>query len=260
MNSAQSLPVDAPPSKAAVTLTCQKFFYTGSAALLFILMFWGFHLFYLHGQAYPGRPLTPPIRPLLIAHGIAMMSWMVLFMVQPLLVATGNRRIHMKVGVFGATLALVVTFLGVQVAIGAASVNPPDLKLWGLAPKQFMMVSLSAIILFALFVGIGILNRKHRDIHRPMMLLATLSAIPAALDRITVLHNLFEGTVLGALFGAYASSLVIGLVLLGLNWVLTRSLNRWFAIGYTGIAIVAFATMHLAPTQAWDSVASLLVH
>lgn len=258
MESAQTLPVDQPRSKETVTQLCQRFFFSGSAALMFLFMLIGFHLFYLHGRAYPGRPLTPPLRTLLIAHGLAMTTWMVLFIVQPLLIAKANYRVHMKLGLFGAGLAAVATALGISVAIGAARVNPPELQLWGLAPKQFMMVSLSAVVLFGIFVSIGILNRRKSDIHRPMMLLAALSILPPSLDRITALHNHFEGTLLGTLFGAYSSSLVFGLLLLAVHSVLHRSLNRWFATGFAGIVLVAFATMQLAPTQAWASVASLL--
>lgn len=258
MESTETLPIGKSRPNAAVAQVCERFFYSGSAALLFIFMLWGFHLFFLHGRAYPGRPLTPPIRPVLIAHGVGMTAWMILFIVQPLLIATKNVRIHMKLGLFGAGLAAAVTVLGIQVAIGAARVNPVELKLWGLAPKQFLMVSSSAIVLFAIFATIGILKRKKSNVHRPMMLLASLSILPPSLDRITAIHNLFEGTVLGSLFGAYASSLVVGLALVGLHWALTRKLNRSFAIGFAAIVIVAFATMHLAPTTAWARIAGLI--
>lgn len=258
MKQDQALTAGLTRTKHAATHDYSRFFYSGTAILLFAFMFWGFHLFYLHGRAYPGRPLTPPIRSLLIAHGTAMMLWMILFIIQPLLIATRNYRVHMKLGIFGAVLATAVTLLGIAVAIGAARVNPPDLLLWNLAPKQFMAVSLSAILLFGLFVLLGILNRRKPDIHRPMMLLAAFSILPPSLDRITAIHTLFEGTILGTLFGAYASSLVVGLILLAVHSALHRSINRWFAIGYAGIVLVAFATMQLAPTQAWASVAKLL--
>jgi hypothetical protein len=260
METTQLVSVDESRSKARPSKgTAERFFYSGSAILLFLFMLWGFHLFYFHGRAYPGRPLTPPIRPLLIAHGIGMTAWMVLFIVQPLLIAAKNVRLHMKLGLFGAGLAAAVTVLGINVALGAARVNPPELKLWGLAPKQFLLVSSSAIVLFAVFTAIGILKRRKSDIHRPMMLLASLAALPPSLDRVAVIHNLFEGTVPGTLFGAYSSSLVMGLLLLGLHWVLTRKLNRAFAIGFAAIVAVALASMQLAPGPAWAGISDLLV-
>jgi len=258
MATVQTLSVDPSRSKTTVADTCQRFFYSGSAILMFLFMFWGFYLFYLHGKAYPGRPLTPPIRSLLIAHGIAMTGWMILFIIQPLLVATRNVRLHMKLGLFGAGLSVAATILGLGIAIGAARVNPPELKLWGLDPRQFLLVSSSAIVLFAIFATLGILNRRKPDVHKPMMLLAALSILPPSLDRITVIHRLFEGTVMGTLFGAYSSSLVVGLALVCLHWAFNRKPNRWLMTGYAGIVVVAFATMQIAPTTAWAGIAHLL--
>ncbi len=260
MESTDTLPADQPRSEQAILQACRRYFFSGSATLLFLFMLWGFYLFYVHGQAYPGRPLTPPIRSILIAHGAAMTAWMILFIIQPLLIAKANYRLHMKLGLFGAGLAVAAAILGIAVAIGAARVNPPVLKLWGLAPQQFMLVSLSAIVLFAVFVSIGILNRRKRDVHRPMMLLASLSILPPSLDRIAVIHNVFEGTLPGTLFGAYTSSLLVGLLLIGLHAVLHGKLSRSLAIGYAAMVAVAFATMQLAPTAAWASVANLLTH
>ncbi len=259
MDSENTVPTGKSLSKKGQRHAGPRFFYTGAAIVMFLFMLWGFQLFFFHGRAYPGRPLTPPIKTLLIAHGIGMATWMVLFIVQPLLIATRNYKTHMKLGLFGAGLAAVVSVLGINVAIGAARVNPPELKLWGLDPKQFLMVSSSAIVLFAAFVLIGILKRRRPEVHRPMMLLATLAVLPPSLDRITVIHNLLEGTAFGNLFGAYGSSLIVGLAFVGVHWMLTGRLSRPLAIGFAAITLVAFATMHLAPTQAWGKIARLIV-
>jgi len=258
MESTQVLPTNQPGSKVISIRSLPRFFYSGAAVVLFLLMFWGFSLFYLHGQAYPGRPLTPPIRSLVIAHGVAMTLWMLLFIAQPLLAATRNIRIHMKLGLFGTALAGVATVLGINLAIASARVAPPQWRLWGLDSRQFMMVSMSAIVLFAIFVTVGILNRRKPDVHKPMMLLAALSILPPSLDRITVIHRLFEESVMGPVFGAYASSLVVGLALVSLHWALSRQPNRWLMIGYGGIVVTAFATMQIAPTAAWAGIAHLL--
>lgn len=236
-----------------------RFYYTGAAVFLFILMFWGFHHFYTLGQAYPGRPLKPPIRSLVIAHGIFIMLWMILFIVQPLLIAKDNRKLHMKLGILGTGIAAGAVFFGIQLAMGAARENPRDFELWGLGPRQFMAVSLSSILFFAFFVIAGILNRKKPNIHRPMMLLATLSAIPAALDRIGPIHNLYDQTIWGRLFGPFFSSLVIGLLLLCIHRLLTRSLNRWFARGYVLLVVSSFLIFQLASTAIWGRIAIIMV-
>ena len=42
----------------------ERYFYSVATALLLVLTVVGFQLFYFHGQAYPGHPLTPPIKTL----------------------------------------------------------------------------------------------------------------------------------------------------------------------------------------------------
>lgn len=169
MNSSQTLPFDKLQAKGSASPNRARLFYTGAAALLLILMFLGFQQFYLHGKAFPNRELTPPIRTLLNLHGTAMSAWMLLFLAQPLLIVSGNRRVHMMLGRIGAVLAGCIVFLGLRVGIESARVNPPDMKIWGLVPKQFMAIPVISILIFAVFVIAGVWNRRRPEVHRPMM-------------------------------------------------------------------------------------------
>src|SRR5512143_1036283 len=203
MNSSQTLPFDNPQAKEPALPNRARLFYTGAAALLLILMVLGFQQFYLHGKAFPNRELTPPIRTLLILHGTAMSAWMLLFLAQPLLIVSGNRRVHMMLGRVGAVLAACIVFLSLRVGIEAARVNPPDMKLWGLVPKQFMAIPVISILIFAVFVIVGVWNRRRPEVHRPMMLLGVLAVVPAAVDRIDAIRSLYSGTVWGTIFGPF---------------------------------------------------------
>ena len=236
-----------------------RYFYTGAAVLLFVLMFVGFQLFYLQGKAYPGRPLTPPIRTVVILHGISMTAWMILFLVQPLLIEAGNRRLHMTLGKIGAALAALVVVFGVGVALGSARVNPPEMLLWGLNPRQFMAVPLVSMVVFAVLVSLGIWYRMQPGIHRPMMLLSVLAVMPAALDRVDVIRNSYAGTVWGTLFGPFFASLVIGVLLLVLKTLLLRKVDRTFAVGLAVLSVISLLIMQVAPTPLWAGIASMLL-
>jgi hypothetical protein len=214
-----------------------KFFYTGAAVLMLVLTVLGFRLFYQGGQAFPGRPLTPPIRTIVITHGIAMSAWIILLIIQPLLIVNNKYKVHMTLGKFGAVLAACIVFFGYRVAVGAASVNPPDMKLWGLVPKHFLAIPLMAIVLFGGFVAVGVWKRQRPEIHKPMMFFATLTAVAAAIDRIPFITQLYTGTTLGAMFGPFLAPAVIGLALLLLKWGLTRSLDRTFALCLVALAV-----------------------
>jgi hypothetical protein len=236
-----------------------RFFHAGAAIFMLVLVFVGFQLFYLHGKAYPGRPLTPAIRTVVIVHGIAMTAWMVLYLVQSLLIARGNRRAHLFLGKIGAVLAIAVTYSGVRVALGSASVNPPEAKLWGLEPRQFLAVSLGAIVPFAIYVAIGVWKRKRPEVHRAMMLLGTLVASVPAVDRITDVRNLYEHHLCGAIFGPFFPAVVIGAVFFLVKGALTRSFDRAYAWGYAALVLIGPVAMNLAKTPAWAGVAHALL-
>lgn len=236
-----------------------RYFYSGAALSLLVIMFLGFQQFYLHGRAFPNRPLTPPVRTLLVAHGLAMSAWMVLLVAQPLLVVNRRIRVHMMLGKFGAALAACIFVLGFKLGIAATQVAPPEVRLWNLPYKQFMAVPIISITLFAAFVTVGIVNRRRPAIHRPMMLLATLAAIPAAFDRIEAISSLYRHTIWGTLFGPFFSSLVIGAVFLLVKWALTRKFDRYYAPGWCVLVVVGAAIMRLATTPAWDNIATFLL-
>jgi len=259
MNPSQILLFDEPQAKGPTSLKRARRFYVGVAALLLVLMILGFQQFYLHGKAYPGRELAPPIRTLLILHGIGMSAWMLLFLVQPLLIMAGNRRVHMMLGRIGAALAACIVILGFRLGIEATRISPPDMVIWGLAPKQFMAVPIISIIIFAGFVIAGVWNRRRPEVHRPMMLLATLAAMSAAVSRIDSINSLYHGTVWETVFGPFFGTLAIGAFFLVMKWLLARPMNRWFAIGYAGLVVSNALILQLATTGAWDHFANFLL-
>lgn len=219
----------------------------------------GFQLFYFRGMAYPGRPLTPPIKTLVIAHAAAMSLWMILAVTQPFLVARGNRRLHMTLGKIGAVLAAGVVVLGVKLGVASCRVAPPDLMYGSLTPKQFMSVPVLDAVLFALFVTAGVCWRKRPAAHKPMMFLATLTAVAAAISRIDSLNHLYAGTAGERLFGFFFFTVVAGVVFLVAKCVVFRSFDRWFAGGVAGLALWFWMATQIAPTPVWDAIAGVLL-
>ncbi len=236
-----------------------RLFYTGAAALLFVLMLIGFQQFYLHGRAFPNRPLTPQIRTLVIAHGLALTLWVVMMMVQPALVVKRRYALHMLVGKLGAALAACIVMLGVTLSIEWLRIDPSRMAPWFMTARSFMAVPFISTLIFAGFVATGILNRRRPEIHRPMMLLATLTVISAATDRIPEIVSLFDRTVWGATFGPFFPALVIGGVLLIMKWVLTGSHDRYFAAGWAGLVLADAGIIRLSTTHAWDAIANALL-
>jgi hypothetical protein len=236
-----------------------RWFHPVVALLLIGLTVWGFRHFYLEGRAYPGREIAPPIRGLVIAHASVMAGWLIVFLIQPTLIAIGKKRLHMAFGLFAAAFAVLVFVLGLVMAVYAARVNPPDNMIFGLPTKAFLAVPIFSMILFAGFVGAGVRYRKKPAIHRPMMVSATFAMMAAAISRIDAMSNLYIGTPLEGLYGPFLMTvLVMGLVLVA-RCAITRSFDRWFAVGFVVLAVASPLIMVVARTGAWDSFASLLV-
>jgi uncharacterized membrane protein YozB (DUF420 family) len=236
-----------------------RWFYSAASLSLLVLMFIGFQLFYLQGKAFPGRPLTPPIRTLIILHGCLMTAWMLLAVGQPLLVGTRHKRLHMKLGILGVVLALCIVVAGLRIGIEAARVAPPELHVFGLAPRQFMAVPVVSILVFALLVFVGVLNRRRPEVHRPMMLMASVSLIGAALGRMAPLTALYAGTWWEVVFTAFLMQVIFGAVLLVTKCVVNKSFDRWFAAGFATFTVACVAISLGAKTQAWDRVATFLL-
>lgn len=235
----------------------ERILYAVFGSLLFMLMLIGFQQFYLHGRAFPGHPIFPPLKGLIIAHGISMTSWMTLFLVQTILIVSNNVRTHMLLGFFGIAVAVSVVVFGSWAAIATTRLEPELIRA-GLNRKQFMIVPLSDMLKFGTLVTIAVWNRHRPEIHRPMMLLATLTMISAATGRIPFIHNIYASTVWEQWLGAFFPKLVIGAAFLLVKTAFTRRFDRWFAGGLAVIAIVSLVTWQIAPSAAWERVANFL--
>jgi hypothetical protein len=243
----------------STSVRATRWFYSSASLLLLVITVIGFRFFYLQGQSFPGRPLTPPIRTLLIVHGCVMTLWILLAVVQPVLIAVGKYRIHRALGSFGAILAVCILLLGLRIGVESARFSPPDLQLFGLSPKEFMAVPVIGIIAFAGFVIVGIANRRNSEIHRPMMFMATLSITSAPIGRIGILNFWYSGTILEYWLSAFLSTLIIGLVLLLVKCVLLKSFDRWFAMAFGALFAVCVFISIIAKTPAWNLVATWLI-
>jgi hypothetical protein len=50
-------------------------------------------------------------------------------------------------------------------------------------PREFLLVILTDLLLFAIFVAAGIYNRHRSKAHKPLMLLAMVSMLPPSISR-----------------------------------------------------------------------------
>lgn len=237
-----------------------RWFYPVATLFLLIFTVIGFQLFYFKGMAYPGRPIPPPVRGLTIAHGVAMSAWMLIAVAQPFLIATGNKRLHRKIGAGAAVLAVALVVIGVKIAIESIRITPPDLARFGLLPKPFMMVPVWSILAFGIFVAIGVAKRNRPEAHRAMMFLATLAAVSAAMGRFGLLNGPLAGTWIEHLFSAFFLIVAFGVMVLAARWVAIRRFDRWLGAGLACFALGCMLATSIARTAVWDRFATSLLN
>ena len=156
----------------------ERLFYIGMAVALVLTVFSGFsRTFYLRPY-FDARPLIP----LLIVHGVVFTGWLALLVIQTTLVATKRIRTHMRLGIAGMVLALLMVLIGSFTAIIRAKliVVPPGAG----SPLSFLTIPLGDMLIFAILVGSAFYFRRRVDTHKRLMLLATIGILPAAVARL----------------------------------------------------------------------------
>lgn len=243
-------------SHAVSSAQAERRYYLIAGCLILIAVAAGFRHFYLAGRAVDGGPVTQQIAALVALHGTLMTCWILLFIVQSGLIVRGNRKLHMSLGVGVAILAGLILVVGTITALSSihftpAAADPP----WG--PHRFLVVPLTALCGFGLLVGLGLINRRKPAVHRPMMLLGTLSAAGAGIDRIPAFTNPLFGASHGSLFVTIFGTVLIAGALLGLlKAAITRRWGGDFVIAYVLLAVVSVLGPAVSATAWWPHFAA----
>ena len=121
-------------------------------------------------------------------HAALFTGWFALFLVQATLIETGRLRWHRRLGVVAVGLAVAMIVLGLTITVRGAREGftgvfplPPALPQDAIA---FAVQGFFDIGLFASFLAGALWWRRRPDVHKRLMLLATISLLPAALVRI----------------------------------------------------------------------------
>jgi hypothetical protein len=233
-------------SPAMIRRRRERWFYIAMSVALIITVFAGF------SRTYYLRPYftTAPLMPLLHLHGLVFSSWLVLFATQTTLVAAHRTDIHRRLGIAGGLIAVMMVILGVTTALIRAKQGSVPVP--GASPLAFLVVPLGDMFVFTILVGAGFYYRRRPDVHKRLMLLATISILAAAIAR---LPFAIMQTGPPAFFGL-TDLFVVACVLYDL--ITLRRFHR--ATVLAGLLIVASQPLRLmlAGTNAWLSFAGWL--
>jgi hypothetical protein len=120
-------------------------------------------------------------------HVLAFSSWILLFFIQTVLVAARRTDLHRQLGVAGAILAGLMIAVTIEISIEAVRQGRAVLTMPPLEAFVFYTVPHVDIILFAVLVTTALLFRGKPEIHKRLMLLATIALLDAVADRLPVI-------------------------------------------------------------------------
>jgi hypothetical protein len=235
--------ISPPKSKRGPAVLKYFFVFIGLLSLIYVLA--GFTPTYF-------APLAAgsfKAKPVYHVHGIMYMLWIVLIISQPLLIRFKLTHLHKKIGYAGFALAvgmfvigLVMAFVSNQLALERGAGN---------TTLAFLIVPLTDMLLFGTFIALAMLNLRNSEMHKRLILLATLSILPAAFGRI---------------IGIYGLNVPLGLILqesiliLGIAYDLytRRKIHPVYLYGGAAVLIIHLTRFPLGETEWWISFARWL--
>jgi hypothetical protein len=162
-----------------------RWFYPALCLAMSATAYWGFAYTYFIPNL---SGAYPKVSPAVHVHGWSFFLWYLLLPFQVSLIATHRRRLHMTLGSASLVLAGVMVFSGVLVASvhieeGLSAVDPDEFTTFW---KEFGQLIMYNMMLFVGFYAAAMVRRDQPAVHKRMMILASASALVAALFRIIV--------------------------------------------------------------------------
>jgi hypothetical protein len=132
-------------------------FFLGSALVMTLVIVAGFSLQLAMGRSTFAAP------PLVHAHALVFMGWVVIYVLQNVFVATGNLALHRRLGWVAAGWLVAMLVLGVLVTL--AMVRRGQVPFF-FRPLQFLVFDPVSLLAFAGLTIAAILLRRRTDWHR----------------------------------------------------------------------------------------------
>jgi len=249
-----------------VTAKGQWFFF-GMALVSLAVCFVGFFPTYV-APVSAGTFTRPPLVHL---HGLSMLAWMLLYAVQTSLAATGRIGSHRRWGMLGpalATAGLLFLLSTMTMQFNAAAQIGPDAAA---RARAGAIANVPLGVLFAALVAAGVALTHRPDIHKRLMLLATIIALDPAFGRIIRVY--FFGIIqtsqvqtmtsqqgLTVLVGAALALEALVFILIAHDWRIRGRPHPVSLIGAVLIVPSLLVVLPLGQTEAWQGIMLWLQH
>jgi hypothetical protein len=202
-----------------------------------------------------------PLNWLVGVHGALFLAWLVLFLTQALLVSWGRYALHRRLGLLGAGMAAVMVVTGYFTTVTMVRRGydlSGDLMGDSGDPLMVMVFQLGDLLCFGLLVAIAILLNRRPEVHKRLMLLATIGGLmPAALSHIIGHSEFLRGFPPVIILVPYTAMLFAGAIHDLISRGRIHPVSFWVALGIFVWSNVR-ATV-IGPSEAWREFGSWLI-
>jgi hypothetical protein len=228
----------------AQTRSRDRFFLAMSGFLLLILLIGFSRTLYLRLFFE-----VPPVPAYLHVHGATVTAWFVWLIVQASLVNVNRIDIHRRIGMLGAVIGVAVIPAGLMATLQFV----PRLPEMGFQFEQaswfitwIVWANFHMLLGFVAFLVAALMLRRRTDIHKRLMLLATISLMPPPLARIA--QNLGYMLEQETIF-VTAIWLLLVVPILIYDVVTTRRIHPATVVGGLCFLLVVFGPIVIAGTD-----------
>jgi hypothetical protein len=229
-----------PPAIEQLTRRSREhLFFWGMSVLMALVVFVGFARTYFLGGYFHAKPLAAPIVHI---HGAVFTSWILLLVMQTSLAASGNIKIHRRLGLIGLGLAPLVVVLGAAVAIEMLRRLGGTLNFDALG---IFAVALSEITGFAVPIFFAFRLRRRPDFHKRLILVGTIAMMTAGFGRWPVKFLLHQP------LPAMGATFTLLLLVFAYDLLSLRRIHRATALAGAWVISVELLSLPVGHTAAW---------
>jgi hypothetical protein len=205
------------------------------------------------------------LAPITHLHAIFFYGWLALLIVQAQLASSRQLIRHREMGVLGVAVATGMCFVGTGAAVH--SIRQTQAAGFGDAGLAFSVVPLSGIVFFAALFTLALVNVKRLDVHKRLILVATISLLQAAVGRVFLLALGGDPPTLATsapppVFVTVVPGLVSDLLLV---WAMLHDkrtlgrVHRVYWIAGAALLVLQVIRIPIAETEAWASIARFVL-
>ena len=186
-------------------------------------------------------------QPLLIhLHATVFTGWLVLFLTQVVLAATGRVAWHLRLGRIGIGYGVLVIIVGLLTGISRSAHR---LQL-GLGGERLLLVAFADMTVFAIFFGAAVAWRRKPQIHKRLMMVAATMLLVAAASRMRFLQpQLLRQAV-------WVSPILLAMAY---DFRAKRVIHPVYLLGLGAFFVRAISPGFIADTDTWSAVAHWLM-